>query len=73
MKRGRLMEELKMAIEEELKNCDSDLWPITCKLRSSEAGYKKIEKMIIGYVVKEAMPIGAAIALIEQELQHLKK
>jgi len=67
-----LVEKLKTEINKELQDCDPKLWPMTCKMRADDEGYEKIEKMIILYVSKEAMPVGAAIALIEQELQHGK-
>ncbi|HEY9084059.1 MAG TPA: hypothetical protein VIN73_12045 [Vicingaceae bacterium] len=41
-------------------------------MQSTEKGYARIEEMIIRYAAKEAMPIGAAIALIEQELAHIE-
>ena len=39
-------------------------------MQSTPKGYARIEEMIIRYVAKEGMPIGSAIALIEQELAH---
>lgn len=64
------LNELKELIKEELKDCDTTKWPFVCEMQSTEKGYARIEEMIIRYVAKEAMPIGSAIALIEQELAH---
>ena len=64
---------LKELIKEELKDCDDNKWPHVCEMQSTEKGYARIEEMIIRYVAKEAMPIGSAIALIEQELAHQEK
>jgi hypothetical protein len=71
MKENQLSE-LKALIREELKDCDNNKWPHVCELQSTEKGYARIEEMIIRYVAKEAMPIGSAIALIEQELAHIE-
>lgn len=67
------LNELKELIKEELKDCDDNKWPHVCEMQSTEKGYARIEEMIIRYVAKEAMPIGSAIALIEQELAHQEK
>jgi len=64
---------LRSRVKEELDNCNSRLWPTLCKLKGSPEGYEKIERMVIEYVAKEAMPIGSAIALIEQEMQHINQ
>ncbi|MBQ21701.1 MAG: hypothetical protein CMD31_13180 [Flavobacteriales bacterium] len=71
MKENKLSE-LKALIREELKDCDNNKWPHVCELQSTEKGYARIEEMIIRYAAKEAMPIGSAIALIEQELAHIE-
>ena len=70
--KSELIIKLKEKIKKELDNCDPELWPVTCQMRSEEEGYKKIEKMIILYVARDRMPIDSAIALIEQEFQHGK-
>lgn len=64
---------LKKAIAEELGNCNPKLWAEICELRTTEEGYAKIERMVVHYVATEGMPIGSALALIEQELEHIKK
>ena len=71
MKKNNL-NELKELIREELKDCDDKKWPYVCEMQSTEKGYARIEEMIIRYAAKEAMPIGSAIALIEQELAHIE-
>jgi len=64
------IEALKTFIKEELADCNQKLFPKVCGLQSTENGYDRVEQMIIKLVAKEAMPIGAAIAHIEQELAH---
>ncbi len=64
------IETLKAFIKEELSECNTKLFPKVCGLQSTENGYSRVEQMIIKLVAKEAMPIGAAIAHIEQELAH---
>ncbi|MFY0689122.1 MAG: hypothetical protein JXQ90_18275 [Cyclobacteriaceae bacterium] len=61
---------LKKLIKIEMAKCDPDLWPKVCALQSTEEGYQKIESMIIQLAIKEAMPIGSVIALVEQDLSH---
>mgnify|MGYP001801153823 CR=1 FL=1 len=62
--------ELRKLIQLELADCDVELWPFVCKMQSTEKGYARIEESIIRLVAEEAMPIGSAIALIEQEMAH---
>lgn len=64
------IKELRKLIKIELQDCDAKKWPFVCEMQSTEKGYARIEEMIIRYVAKEAMPIGSAIALIEQEMTH---
>ena len=40
-------------------------------MQNTDNGKAKLEDMIIRYVAEEGMPIGSAIALIEQELSHV--
>ena len=61
---------LKKLIRLELSECDAEKWPNTCALQSTPEGYARIESLIIRHVAKEGMPIGSAIAFIEQELTH---
>lgn len=61
---------LKKLIKIELEDCNNELWPNVCLMQSTPRGYRRIEEMIIRLVAKEAMPIGSAIALIEQEFTH---
>jgi hypothetical protein len=42
-------------------------------MKSTSKGYNRLEKMIIDYAANEGMPIGSAIALIEQEFTHTKR
>jgi len=70
MKNKALIEELKKAIREEIGECDPVVWGKLCELRATPQGYEKIEEMVIRLVAKEGMPIGSALALIEQELAH---
>ncbi len=64
------LETLKELIKEELSDCDADKWPKLCALQSTPLGYAKIEATIIRLAASEGMPIGSAMAYIEQELQH---
>ena len=66
----KALEELKALIKEELATCNHKSFPKVCDLQSTENGYDRVENMIVVLVAKEAMPIGAAIAHIEQELSH---
>ncbi len=70
MENKEVLEELRKLIKLELKDCDGESWPHVCKMQSSEKGYQRIEEMIIRHVAQEGMPIGSAIAHIEQELTH---
>ncbi len=70
MKSQEILIELKKLIKLELKDCDSGRWPNVCEMQSTAEGYQRIEEAIIRYVAKEGMPIGSAIALIEQEMAH---
>jgi hypothetical protein len=70
MEEPKVIIELKEVIAQELGNCNEHLWPKLCELRHSEKGYGQIEDMVIRYVALEAMPVGSAIAFVEQELQH---
>lgn len=66
------IEELKKLIRIELGKCDKhNHWPKLCELRSTRLGLFKIEELVIRYVAEEGMPIGSALALIEQELAHM--
>ena len=65
------IEELKQLIDMELKDCNRVLWPKVCEMQSTDKGRAKLEDMIIRYVAEDGMPIGSAIALIEQELSHI--
>jgi len=65
------IQEIKKVLSIELKDCNKKLWPKVCELQSTPEGYQRIEEMVITYAAKEAMPIDAALALIEQELDHL--
>ena len=64
------IEQLKKLIRLELSECNAEKWPNTCALQSTSEGYARVEAMIIRHVAKEGMPIGSAIAFIEQELTH---
>ncbi len=70
MSSKKLIEELKKAIKEEIGECDPLVWGKLCELRSTKQGYQRIEEMVIRLVASEGMPIGSALALIEQELEH---
>ena len=70
MKQHNALDDLKPLIEEELSECNYELWPKVCELQSTELGKRKITEMIIRYVAGEGMDIGSAIAHIEQELAH---
>lgn len=61
---------LQHLIQEMLETCDTKNFPNLCKLQSTQQGYDRVTQMIVQLVAKEAMPIGAAIAHIEQELAH---
>ncbi len=67
------IQELRKLIKIELEDCNAELWPFVCEMQSTEKGYARIEETIIRLVAKEAMPIGSAIALIEQEMAHKNK
>lgn len=70
MAKNSSIQELKKLIQLELQECDSNKWQYVCEMQSTSKGYARIEEMIIRYIAKEGMPIGSAIALIEQELAH---
>lgn len=64
---------IKKLIKIELEKCNDKAWPHVCEMKTTQEGYQRIEKMIINYAANEGMPIGSAIALIEQEFTHAKK
>lgn len=63
---------IKKLIKIELSRCNPHLWPNVCELQGTQEGYRRIEEMVIRYAADEGMPIGSAIALIEQEFAHAK-
>ena len=64
------LEHLRRLIRKELSGCNPMLWPEVCRLQSTEVGYKRIEEQIIELALAEAMPVGAAMAQLEQDLSH---
>lgn len=66
------IEHLKRLIRLELTDCNSEDWPELCGIQSTPAGYRRIESAIIQLALEEAMPVGAAIAQLEQEFTHSK-
>ena len=64
------IEELQKLLKIELEDCNAEQWPFVCEMQSTEKGYARIEEMVIRLVAEEAMPIGSAIALMEQEMAH---
>ena len=69
-KEKQQLEALKKLISIELSACSSNTWPRVCQMQSTEKGYKIMEDMIVRLVALEGMPIGSAIAHLEQELTH---
>ena len=61
---------MKKLIKIELEKCNSKLWPNVCEMKTTPEGYKRIENMVMDYAANEGMPIGSALALIEQEFTH---
>ena len=70
MEEPREIKELKEIIAQEMGSCNEGLWPKLCEFRQSTKGYEQIQDKIIRYVAQEGMPIGSAIAFVEQELEH---
>lgn len=64
------LEHLRRLIRLELSRCDNKLWPEICKLQSTKAGYQRIESEVIRLALDEGMPVGSAIAQMEQEFSH---
>ena len=64
------IEHLRRLIRLELDRCRGDLWPNVCRLKQSEDGYRRIEDQVINLAKTEGMPVGSAIALLEQDLAH---
>lgn len=64
---------MKKLIRIELDKCNDGLWPHVCELKTTPQGYQRIESMVMDYAAKEGMPIGSALALIEQEFAHAKQ
>jgi len=64
------IDQLKILISEELKDCSHALWPHVCEMQSTEKGLARLQEMIIRLAANDEMEIGSAIALIEQELAH---
>ncbi len=60
-------------IKIELEKCNAKLWPNVCEMKTTTKGYEQLEKMIIEYAANEGMPIGSAIAQIEQEFAHAQE
>ena len=70
MSKNTSTDELKKLIHLELKECDPDKWKYVCQMQGTPKGKARLEEMIIRYVAKEGMPIGSAMAFIEQEIAH---
>lgn len=64
------IEELKILIHEELKDCSHIHWPHVCQMQSTETGMARLLEMIIQHIAEEGMSIGSAIATVEYELTH---
>lgn len=67
---NNLQHTMKKLIRLELEKCRSDLWPNVCEMIATKKGYHRIEARILRHAANEGMPIGSAIALIEQEFAH---
>lgn len=70
MAKENQIDQLKILINEELKDCSHVLWPHVCEMQSTEKGLARLQEMIIRLAANDKMGIGSAIALIEQELAH---
>jgi len=66
------IQHLKRLIRIELEACNSDHWPEVCRLQSTPEGYDRIEEQIIQLAILEGMPVGPAIAQLEQDFAHDK-
>ena len=66
------IEHLKRLIRLELADCNREDWPELCRIQSTPVGYRRIEAAIVRLALEEAMPVGAAIAQLEQEFTHSK-
>lgn len=64
------IEELKVLIQEELKDCNHIHWPHVCRMQSTETGKARLLEMIVRNIAEEGMSIGSAIAHVEHELTH---
>lgn len=63
------LEKLKQLISRELAGIDAAAMPNLSELVASEAGRKRAEDWIIRLASKDGMPVGAAMAQIEAELE----
>lgn len=62
-----LIDEVKRLADAELNFCNEVDTPYVCNLISDPAGRKQIIDLIVEYVGKNSMSIGAAINYIERE------
>lgn len=65
------LKELKEIIKEKLEVCDTNLYPVMCRLKQLENGAERIEKMIVHFALQEAMPVDSAMAHIECEFKEI--
>jgi len=69
MAQRNLIEQLRREIHLHLQQCDASHTPGVCVAIQTQAGYSRIENLIIDMAIAEGVSIGTAITTIETELE----
>lgn len=69
MKSDEITKKLREEIRIHLDECNSTATPKICAEITTEEGYKKIEGMIISFMIKNRLAVGASIGQIESVLE----
>lgn len=56
--------------EVELADCGPENWPHLCRLKSTPEGLEKIKSHVLRLCESEGIPVGTALALLEQDFTH---
>jgi len=65
MENREIQERLDSQIDIELKNCTENVYPVLCKMKSTDVGMSKIRKMVREIIIANPMDIGSALAQID--------
>lgn len=60
--------QLRAQIRKHLDQCNASHTPLVCAQIQTEAGYRRIEALVIQIAIRDRTSIGAAIVSVEMEL-----